>query len=165
MDNLFTEEKSLFQKKINDILKENPVKEIIEDLIKLHYLRSASKNENQLIIVEIYNLLGSEMFAELVELINGRTISFPDMDSFKESVNIALCYYFKYLKHKRWDEIKQILQDEDVSSIKYGINTNKLNIFINELATLQNFEKESKEKWCLLRTYLSKSCGRLGVTY
>jgi hypothetical protein len=146
MDNLFTEEKSLFQKKINDILKENPVKEIIEDLIKLHYLRSASKNENQLIIVEIYNLLGSEMFAELVELINGRTISFPDMDSFKESVNIALCYYFKYLKHKRWDEIKQILQDEDVSSIKYGINTNKLNIFINELATLQNFEKESKEK-------------------
>jgi hypothetical protein len=137
MDNkLFSEEKSLFQKKINTILKDNPVKDVIEDLIKLHYLRTASKNENQLILVEIYNLLGSEMFAELIELVNGRNISFPDIDSFKESINIALCYYFKYLKHKKWDEIKQILQDEEVSTIKYGINTNKLHDFINQMSAL-----------------------------
>jgi hypothetical protein len=134
MDDLFKEEKSLFQKKINNILKENNVKDVIEDLIKLHYLKQASKNEDKIIFVEIYNLLGSEMFAELIELINGRTITFPDMDSFKESVNIALCYYFKYLKHKKWDEIKQILQDDDVHSIKYGIHCNKLHTFINELS-------------------------------
>jgi hypothetical protein len=140
MDKLFTEEKSLFQKKINNILKENPVKDIIEDLIRLHYLRTASKNENQLVLVEIYNLLGSEQFAELIELVNGRNVSFPDIDSFKESVNIALCYYFKYLKHKKWDEIKQILQDEEVSSIKYGINCNKLHTFLNELSAIASVE-------------------------
>jgi len=133
---LFNEEKSLFQKKINNILKDNPVKDVVEDLIKLHYLRTASKNENQLVLVEIYNLLGSEMFAELIELVNGKTISFPDIDSFKESVNIALCYYFKYLKHKKWDEIKQLLQDDDISSIKYGINCNKLQQFIETCSSL-----------------------------
>jgi len=127
------DEKSLFQKKINKILKENPIEEVIKDLIKLHYLRLASKNEDQIALVEIYNLLGSELFAELIEIINGRTISFPDRESFKESVQIALCYYFKYIKHKKWDEIKEILQDEEVSSIKYGINTNKLRMFINEM--------------------------------
>ena len=132
-DTLVTEEKSLFQKKINKILKENPIEEVIKDLIKLHYLRLASKNEDQLVLVEIYELLGSELFAELIETVNGRTVQFPDRESFKESVQIALCYYFKYLKHKKWDEIKEILQDEEVSSIKYGINCNKLNSFINEM--------------------------------
>jgi hypothetical protein len=133
-DKLFNDEKSLFQKKINDILTENPVKDIIEDLIKLHLLRTASKNEDQLVLVEIYNLLGSEQFAELIELVNGKNVQFPDAESFKETIQIALCYYFKYLKHKKWDEIKQILQDEEVSSIKYGINCNKLNQFINEMS-------------------------------
>jgi len=131
---IVSEEKSLFQKKINKILKENVSEEIIKDLIKLHYLKLASKNENQYVLVEIYELLGSELFAELIELINGRTVQFPDRESFKESVQIALCYYFKYLKHKKWDEIKEILQDEEVSSIKYGINCNKLNQFISEMA-------------------------------
>jgi len=128
------EEKSLFQKKINKILKENPVEEVIKDLIKLHYLRLASKNEDQYVLVEIYNLLGSELFAELIEVVNGRNVSFPDRESFKETVQIALCYYFKYIKHKKWDEIKEILQDDEVSSIKYGINCNKMNQFITEMA-------------------------------
>ena len=132
-DTLVTDEKSLFQKKINKILKENPIEEVIKDLIKLHYLRLASKNEEQLVLVEIYELLGSELFAELIETVNGRTVQFPDRESFKESVQIALCYYFKYLKHKKWDEIKEILQDEEVSSIKYGINCNKLAQYINEM--------------------------------
>ena len=133
-DTLITEEKSLFQKKINDILKKNVSEEVIKDLIKLHYLRLASKNDSQYVLVEIYELLGSELFAELIELMNGRTVQFPDRESFKESVQIALCYYFKYLKHKKWDEIKDILQDEEVSSIKYGINCNKLSTFINEMS-------------------------------
>ena len=136
-DTLIIEEKSLFQKKINKILKENVSEEIIKDLIKLHYLRMASKNESQFVLVEIYELLGSELFAELIELVNGRTVSFPDRESFKESVQIALCYYFKYLKHKKWDEIKELLQDEEVSSIKFGINCNKLGTFINEMSLLK----------------------------
>jgi len=133
-DTLITNEKSLFQKKINNILKKDVSEEVIKDLIKLHYLRLASKNESQFLLVEIYELLGSELFAEFIELMNGRTFTFPDRESFKESVQIALCYYFKYFKHKKWDEIKNILQDEEVSSIKYGINCNKLNSFINEMA-------------------------------
>ena len=138
---LFNEEKSLFRKKINDILKENPVKEVIEDLIKLHLLRTASKNESQLILVEMYNLLGCELFTELVELVNGRTVQFPEVENFKETIQIALCYYFKYLKHKKWDEIKELLQDEDVSSIKYGINCNKLNMFIQEMSSVAILNK------------------------
>ena len=127
-------EKTLFQKKVNDILRENPVEETIKNLIKLHYLRQASKKEDEYVLVEIYNLLGSEKFAELIELVNGRTVSFPDRESFNESVQIALCYYFRYFKNKKWDEIKDILKDNDISSIKHGINCNKLHNFINEMA-------------------------------
>jgi hypothetical protein len=142
---LFQDEKSLFRKKINSILKENPVKEIIEDLIRLHLLRIASKDENQLILVEVYNLLGAEQFAELVELINGRKIVFPEPEGFKETVEIALSYYFKYIQNRSWDEIKILLQNSEVSSIKYGINCNKLSQFINELSSISAMENY-KEK-------------------
>ena len=134
-------EKTFFQKKLNNVLKKSPVEEVIKDLIKLHYLRIASKDESKYVLVEIYELLGSEKFAELIEIINGRTIKFPDRESFKESVQIALCYYFKYIKHKKWDEIKEILQDDDVSSVKYGINCNKLSQFINEMSAKMISEK------------------------
>jgi hypothetical protein len=144
-EDFFENEKSLFRKKINTILQENPVKEIIEDLIRLHLLRIASKDENQLILVEIYNLLGAEQFAELVELINGRKISFPEPETFKETIEIALSYYFKYIQNRSWDEIKILLQNSEVSSIKYGINTNKLHNFINELSSLSAIENY-KEK-------------------
>jgi hypothetical protein len=137
----FEDEKSLFRKKINTILKENPVKEIIEDLIRLHLLRIASKEENQLIFVEIYNLLGAEQFAELIELVNGRKITFPDVETFKETVEIALSYYFKYIQNRSWDEIKVLLQNSEVSSIKYGINCTKLQNFISELSSLSAMEK------------------------
>lgn len=141
-DTLILEERSTFQKKINDILKKNPIEDLIQDLVKLHYLRLASKNEDQAVIVEVYNLLGAEKFAELIETINGKTITFPTRESFKESVQIALCYYFKYMKGKKWTEIKELLQDEEVSSIKFGINCNKLNTFINEMATHINFKSK-----------------------
>jgi hypothetical protein len=146
IENLFNDEKSLFRRKINTILQENPVKEILEDLIRLHLLRIASKDENQLILVEVYNLLGAEQFAELVELINGRKVTFPEPETFKETIEIALSYYFKYIQNRSWDEIKILLQNSEVSSIKYGINCNKLSNFINELASLSALEnyKESE---------------------
>jgi hypothetical protein len=144
-NNFFEDEKSLFRKKINSILKENPVKEIIEDLIRLHLLRIASKDENQLVLVEIYNLLGAEQFAELIELVNGRKVTFPETETFKETVEIALSYYFKYIQNRSWDEIKILLQNSEVSSIKYGINCNKLNTFISELSSLSALETYGKQ--------------------
>jgi hypothetical protein len=145
-EDFFENEKSLFRKKINKILQENPVVEIIEDLIRLHLLRIASKDENQLVLVEIYNLLGAEQFAELVELVNGRKVSLPDPESFKETIEIALSYYFKYIQNRSWDEIKILLQNSEVSSIKYGINCNKLNAFVSELASLSYLEDSNLKK-------------------
>jgi hypothetical protein len=138
---LFNDEKSLFRKKINSILQENPVTEIISDLIRLHMLRVASKDDSQLILVEVYNLLGAEQFAELVELINGRKITFPDSEGFKETIEIALSYYFKYIQGRSWDEIKILLQNSDVSSIKYGINCTRLQNFISELSSISMMEQ------------------------
>jgi hypothetical protein len=85
---------------------------------------------------EIYSLLGAQKFAELVELMNGRTVQFPRADSFKETIQIAICFYYKYLKNKKWDEIKEILNDDEVSSIKMGIRSNHLHQFINKMTQI-----------------------------
>lgn len=142
----FNEEKTLFQKRINEILKESRTRQVIEDLIKLHMLRTASKNENQLVLVELYDLLGPELYSDMIEIVNGRTVDFPSMSSFKDTVQIAISYYYKYLKNKSWAEIKQILQEEDTASIKLGINCTKLNQFINEMASMVITNEIQKEK-------------------
>lgn len=142
----FSEEKTLFQKRINEILKESRTRQVIEDLIKLHMLRTASKNENQLVLVELYDLLGPELYSDMIEIVNGRTVDFPSMSSFKDTVQIAISYYYKYLKNKSWAEIKQILQEEDTASIKLGINCTKLNQFINEMASMVITNEIQKEK-------------------
>lgn len=149
MAKIFDNEKSLFRKKINSILQEHPVKEIIEDLIRLHLLRVASKDENQLVMVELYNLLGAEQFAEVLEVINGKKVHFPSAESFKETVEIALSYYFKYFQHRSWDDIRLLLQNENFSTIKYSINCTKLEQFIQELSSvslLEGFDATSEEK-------------------
>ena len=138
---IFTDERSLFRKRINKIMQENPIKEIIEDLIRLHLLRVASKDENQLVMVELYNLLGAELFSEVLEIVNGRKVSFPDAESFKETIEIALCYYYRYFHHRDWEEIKVLLQNDNFSTIKYGINCTKLQQFINELSSLSAIDE------------------------
>src|SRR5574344_1157221 len=142
-DKLFTKEKSLFQKQINETMTDRDNTETIKDLIKLILLKNAGKDESMMKLVEVYNYLGIEEFVDIIDIMNGQTVEFPSIEEFKDTIRIAICYYYKYMKNQSWDEIKTILDDQDCSSIKYGINCSKLNRFITELA---DYQKRSEER-------------------
>lgn len=141
MDNndLFKHEKSVFQKQINDAMKTRENTDIIKDIIKLILLKNANKNESALKLVELYNYFGIDAFVDVIDIMNGKTVTFPEIDEFKDIIKTAVSYYYKFLKGKSWNEIKEILDDPDCSSIKYGINCSKLNKFITELSEYQAF--------------------------
>jgi hypothetical protein len=136
MDKIFEKERSCFQAQINTIASEETTKAVIEDLIRLQLAKDAEKNERMLPLSEMYTLLGPSMFSELIELLDGRTVAFPKADSFKETVQIAVCFYYKYLKNKKWDEIKELINDDEVSSIKLGIKTTHLHQFIGKMTQI-----------------------------
>lgn len=144
-ERLFEDEKSVFRYNLNKATKDRDGVKIIEDLVRLILLKNYGKNDATLKLVEVYNLFGLEGFVDLIDIMNGKTVPFPSIEEMKDVVKIAISYYYKYLKNKSWEEIKEILQDEDCSSIKYGINCSKLNRFITELMDYQEFKEKQGE--------------------
>ena len=67
---------------------------------------------------------------EVMDILAGKTIKFPPKDDFKETVEIALSYYYRYFLHMSWDEIKEKMGDQDMPSVKYGIKVQQLERFM-----------------------------------
>lgn len=140
---MYNSAKNIFQQKLKDTIKVDSAKEIIEDVIRLHLFKNAEKNEALLSLVEVYNLLGLEKFTELLALLDGKTITFPNKEDFKDTVQLAVCYYYKNIEQKSWEEIKTILGDSELPSIKYGIRIQQFQSFLQYIATkIKNKPKE-----------------------
>ena len=129
---LYETPKNIVQEKINETLSSGE-ESIISDLMELSLLQKAEKDESLLCFTEIYKLLGLEKFTALVSLIDGRTITFPTKEEFKEAIILVLCYYYHVMEGRDWKEIKRILGMPDVNFVKYGIKLNKLKDFIADL--------------------------------
>ena len=129
---LYETPKNILQEKINETLSTGE-ESIISDLMKLCLLQKAEKDESLLCFTEMYNLLGLEKFTALVSLIDGKTITFPTKEEFKESIILVLCYYYHIMEGRSWKEVKSLLGMPDVNFIKYGIKLNKMKDFITDL--------------------------------
>lgn len=143
-NNLFEKPRTVFQQNVNNLIKENPSKELVKDLIRLNIFKNAEKDEKALALVELYNLLGVEKFMDVMELLGGKTVKFPNKSDFKETIQIALCYYYRQFNGYSWDQIKELIQDDDLSSVKLGVRVQQLQRFINEYSD-KIVRKEVKE--------------------
>lgn len=129
---LYEQPKNILEMRLNETLKKEE-ESIITDLVKISLLRTAAKDEDLLIFTEIYNLLGLEKFSELISLIDGKEIKFPARDDFKESIITVLCYYYRNVEKKDWDDIKSLLGIPELNTIRYGIKASQLEAFIKEI--------------------------------
>lgn len=129
---LYTEPKNMLQLKINEALESNE-ESVISDLVKLSLMKKALRNQDNLVYTEIYNLLGLEKFTELVSLMDGKTITFPTKEEFKDIIITVLCYYYRNIENKDWSEVKTLLGIKDINTIKQGIHANQFETYLNEL--------------------------------
>lgn len=133
MDNkLFRKAETVFQADINSIVKTLPEVNLINDLIQLQMFKEGERDDRYLTLVELYNYLGVEKFMGIMDILAGKSIKFPAKDSFKETIEIALCWYYRNYRNYSWDEIKQLISDEDLQSVKLGIKINSLQRFMGK---------------------------------
>lgn len=140
---VFETPKSMFQQKINDIMTDDPTKDLILDIFELQLFKNADKDDKKLVFVELYNLLGFEKFVEVMELLSGKTIKFPVRDDFKETIEIALSYYYRTFRGYDWTKIKDLIGDSDMSSVKFGAKMQQMSKFIAYIGS--NMKKRSKK--------------------
>ncbi len=129
---MYSNPKTVLQQKLKETL-DKETSTVISDLIKLSLLKVAEKDEDLVIYSEIYKLLGVELFTDLITLIDGRTLSFPSKEEFKDMVITVLCYYYRNVEGKDWDEIKALLGDPDLNTIKFGIRATSFSSFLNDM--------------------------------
>lgn len=129
---LYDNPKNILQQRINEQL-DCDDQSIIAELIRLSLDKKAETDSKSLKVVEIYNLLGIEKFTELITLMNGSTVEFPTAEEFKDTVILVLCYYYKDILHKDWDEIKSLLAEPDLNTVKYGIHMATFKGFLNKM--------------------------------
>lgn len=131
---MYESAKNVFQQRLKETIKTTAAKDVIQDVIRLHLFKNAEKNEALLSLVEAYDLLGLEKFTELISLLEGKTITFPKKEDFKDTIQLAVCYYYRIIEGKEWDEVKALLGEEDLPTIKYGIRIQQFQTFLQYIA-------------------------------
>jgi hypothetical protein len=119
---------------VNELTSDLPTKKVIEDVLSLYMFQKAFRDEKMLPLVELHNLLGTETFARVVDLMDGKTVTFPTREDFRETIQIALCYYEKNMCGKNWQEVKDLLNDQEISAVKMGVKTHSLQRFLEYYA-------------------------------
>lgn len=97
-----------------------------------------------LIYTEVYNLLGPDKFTSLVHLLDGKTLRLPKKEKLKDSVLLSLCYYYRTIEKKSWDQIKDILGMQDLNTVKMGIHISQLDAFLDKMISRGANIEESK---------------------
>ena len=129
---IFESPENLLEQKINETLQE-PEETLVSSLIELSLLKDSKKSRVTLVFSELYNLLGLESFTEVIQLLSGRTITFPTQESFKETILMVLCYYYRYVCGKSWEEVKSLVMEPDLQTAKFGIRCKQFDTFLKEM--------------------------------
>lgn len=132
---MFSVPNNLLEQRLNETLSQ-PEESIVSILLKLSLLRTADKNKDMLIYTEIYKLLGVEKFTQLISLVNGETLNFPTKEEFKDTLVTVLCYYYRNIENKSWKEIKSLIGDPNLNTVKYGIRATTFGAYLKESAHL-----------------------------
>lgn len=150
---IYKNPRNLFQEKINGLVnKERSNLGILEHIFKLQQIFSLERmnscsspptKNSWTILLEIYELIGKEKFAELINIVEGNTVSFPLPEEYQDSIITSLCYYYKEIEGLNWDQIKDKLEMPKLHAIKYGIKVRNFKGFIDN-GTLSVIKKDRK---------------------
>jgi len=139
---LFKNPTEVLEEQINDIFlnRHEDNTELIINALSIILSMTNSKNQD---IIDLYNLVGMDTFVSIVSLFERRTVKFPSKEDIKESIILAIIFYYRETKSYTWEEVKRIVPFE-FSSISYSSKIKNLNGFIIE--KLKDIFKEEEVK-------------------
>lgn len=147
-EKIFDNPLSVFQENVNNIMKDQDQLNLIKELIKLQMFKNSEKSSSLLQLIEIYNYLGIDKFMGVMDILAGKTIKFPKKNDFKETVEVAICYYYHQVENYSWDKIKEMISDDEFQVKKMSIKVDQLQKFIyyyEEKMTSKMFKEKDHE--------------------
>ena len=126
---LFSTASDVFEEQLNELFLRKDDKDlniVLQALSLILY-----QNSNNTDLVELYHLLDLEGFVKVITLYEDRTVEFPSKDEIKESIILSLCFYYREIENKSWNEIRDTLLFE-ISSHSYASKIKNLNKFIKK---------------------------------
>lgn len=144
--NFFKTPTEVFEKQLDELFSRKSDSEI-DTIFRIVSLVINNDYSNNTDLRDLYRVIDLESFVKVVSIFENRSVKFPSKNSVKESLMLALCYYYKEIEGWSWEQIKNSLPF-DISSISYGIRIKSLDRFlinkINELVEELHERRNSK---------------------
>jgi len=150
---LYENPRNLFQARVNSILRAEPESDqVFETIFKLNQVLqnerlSSESNSNQWkTMLQLLELLGSKTFVRVIEILKGQTLKFPSSEELEDSILTTICYYYKEIQGKNWDDIRAEINVPNLNTISYGIKVRNLKAFIDNstLVKMNKMQEQSK---------------------
>jgi hypothetical protein len=115
---------TLFEERMRTLIKENEEADSEKTILNLiELLMYKERVDNGLF--EIIKLFGINGLAKLVNLFNGRTVTFPKRDEFKQYIELVIAFYYrKYHGKMDWKWLREHVGNPDISSVSFGLRIN-----------------------------------------
>lgn len=122
--------KNLWEEQLNEIFEKEKHTDM-ELFLNIIALMLHDRFDEQ--ISKLYSTVSNvELFTKIINTFSGMTLQIPEREEFKETLSIALSYYYKKIKDMSWDDIKKELPFDDITTIKAGKGIAKLDKTIKE---------------------------------
>lgn len=119
---MFKGESSVFEKQMREAFKPVDEQNSLFSAAALVFYHDSKISE----IYDVYKLLGMENFVKLIHLLDGRTVHLPTGAELRESILLALCFYYREVDGLDWDEIHDRIPFQ-FSSISMSYKLKSLN--------------------------------------
>lgn len=144
---------TLWEDKLKTIFNSKPKgeEELFLDIVSMMIFNNQKDD-----ISTIYHEIGLESFTRLLGLLGGSTITLPTQEELKHNVLSALCFYYRNIQKKSWEEIHNLLPFKDMNTVSYGIAISKLEKEITDKIynNFKDIETKNKDAIEELRSYL-----------
>ncbi|MGL5913542.1 MAG: hypothetical protein ACRCZB_05200 [Bacteroidales bacterium] len=140
---LFNGTQSVFEQQLKEIFKpvENTTQSSLFSVLSLVLYYNPKLTE----LHDVYDLIGLDNFIKLISLLDGRQVRFPTSNELKDAIVFSLCFFYKEIEQKDWDEIHTLVP-YNFNSISMAYKIKSLNSSLaNELKNILSDKKGGKK--------------------
>jgi len=135
----------LWEKRLNNLFKKKEKTETQKflDIVSIILYSNDSCKD----VSDLYSHVGLDTFINVINLFEGRKIEFPTKAEIKDSIELALLFYYKNIQGiENYKDLKSlnIIDEKDFSSISVGKRLNKLSKNLQEKILNLYLEMEQK---------------------
>jgi len=117
---LFTNERTLFQKRVNELAGVGTSVDSIDSLIRAQI--GCRGDENAKRLVGLYDVLGLDGFFDVLDVTEGQVVYFPTIASIGDAIQSAIAFYHKVVKEKKAATESFVCDEEtNPSKIESGV--------------------------------------------